>query len=735
MAILRHHRRKRRALPLTAALCLLLGGCTSDSSSETTSSDVPTTAEIVTTSSSDPDPTTSTTANAPARLEVALVFKYHQPYLPPINGAVELPWARLEASHGYMDIARFLGEFDTANASLAMSGPLIQQLQSLTNARGDQRTVDRHYLMTSTPIDQLTPDDKQFILNNFFDGPGNTFEMLERWDQLRELRDAGSTLTDADLRDITVLFHLAQLEQSLIEGDPTLASLLEKGSSYSDADARTVLQAIDNQVDQIGRAYGQLIASDRLEVITSTGVLAVDEPLRIKANTSHTLGVAADYFGEAPRGLTLAGDVAGDSGLSAMAAGGAQWVLVTDPSTPADETAPTRLSLAGGPIVLISAQTELADQIQTQYFELSAAEAVEDFVSRLGTIADSQPLGEPGLVTVVIEGTDVWSQYENNGSTFLRTLLNALTTSEDFRLTTPSKYLRDHPDQVGSATSASAIVKRDTASWAGEPEEDMASDMLADSYLALDQAETDGIDPQILTRADNLVMNAEAADFRFYFGQDHDSVDDGVYDRGFRQWLSLAYEAIEVAPPANLASPIVAAPQILPVSIAAGEVAINIDGNPSDWSKATLFDFADSNDVITDIGVALDGDDLALRFDGGIESEVQIYIGIPGAKVGRSTSISGDSLGFGATHLIVWTDTEGACISDSLPPDSQIGTLPAGCIQLESALSEAGVELKISTEMLGVLRAGDLIALRIKSGSSLGPILGPVLAEIPPSSP
>lgn len=685
-----------------------------------------------------PDDTDSpdSSAASDARVEVALVFSYHEPFLPEIDGAIELPRARLAAGRSYLDLPQLLEEFPAARASIAMTAPTILQLESLSNPRGAQRTVDRHYLVASKPPDELTPDERQYILNNFFEGPPAAFETLERWDQLRELRDAGSTLTDADLGDIAVLFHLAQLDPEFVAEDPNLSALVDQGSSFTVEDARQVLRAIDSQVDSISGTYSELYSTDRLEVITSTGIVPNADPVRTKDSTTSALGIAADFVGKAPRGLTLVGDIASDSDLAAMAAGGAQWILAVAPNPTGQITAPQTLTISGGSIEIIGADTTLANLIATEYAELSAADATEDFLGRLGEIADTRGTAEAPLITVVIDGSNGFTAYENGGSTFLRTLINALTTDEDFAMTTPSRYLAQHQNSIQPLASAQSILSSDRSNWSGELEEEAAAAFLAQTVLALDKASRDGlIDAQDLAAANKMVAYADAADFGFYFGQDQDSGHDQAYDRGFRQWLINAYDTAGLPVPQTLLAPIVPAVAVSAANVAAGEVAINIDGNPSDWVQATLFDFADTNDVITEFGIAVDGGALALRFDGGLESEVQIYLGIPRNVPDRTTSLSGDSLGFGATHMVVWTDTEGACLAELLPPDTQLDILPTGCISIASGLSEAGVELKIPADLLGGVSAGDVVSVRLKTGSSLGPIAGPIRAEIPVDSP
>ncbi len=736
--------RLKTQLALLIALSLVVAACTSSDDpdqAEATQATTAVSAEPEVTTSPDPaadsDSETETSVNSitsDARVEVALVFSYHEPYLPPIDGALELSRSRLSAARNYLDVPQLLEEFPTASASIAISAPTILQLESLVNRRGLQRTVDRHYLVTNKLPSDLTPDERQFILNNFFEGPAEAFETYERWDELRERRDAGSTLTDADLGDITVYFHLAQLDPELVIANENLSSLKDRSGSFTLEDARQVLQAIDNQIDRISGSYTDLYETDRLEVITSTGALPNADPVRAATDVTVALGVAADFVDKAPKGITITGDVADESDLEAMADGGAQWILSMNSNGQAPTTAPA--SVADGALKIVASDPTLARLIAEDYSELSAAEATEDFLGRLGAIADQQGTDEAPLVTVVIDAANTFASYENDGSTFLRTLVNALTTSEDFAMTTPSRYITQHASTIVPVPEIDAVFSSDVSSWQGEPEEDAAAALITEARTALDELVSEGdLQDSVVQDAERLIRNAEVSEFGFYFGQDHDSGQDDVFDRGFRQWLRSAYEAVGAEVSESIDTPIVAPQLVVPINVASGAVAINIDGNPSDWAEATLFDFADTNDVVAQFGVAVDGEALALRFDGGIESEVQLYLSIPRNEPDRTTTISGDTLGFGATHMIIWTDTEGACLAEILPPEGQFNTLPTGCVLIPSGLSEAGVELKVPSELVGGLSEGDVISVRIKTGSSLGPIAGPIVAEIPADSP
>jgi len=98
-------------------------------------------------------------------LNIAFLWHMHQPlYKDPFTGEYILPWVRLHAIKDYYDMAAILEDFPSIHQTFNIVPSLIEQI----NDYADGRASDRFLAMTLKPSSDLTPEDKTFILKNFF---------------------------------------------------------------------------------------------------------------------------------------------------------------------------------------------------------------------------------------------------------------------------------------------------------------------------------------------------------------------------------------------------------------------------------------------------------------------------------------------------------------------------------------------------------------------------------------
>jgi len=90
----------------------------------------------------------------------------------------------------------------------------------------------------------------------------------------------------------------------------------------------------------------------------------------------------------------------------------------------------------------------LSDRIGFVYENWPPKSAAEDLVARLHQIKESLPGdGRPHLVSIILDGENPWSNYEDNGDPFLRHLYSLLSQEEEIQTVTVSEYLCLHPPQ------------------------------------------------------------------------------------------------------------------------------------------------------------------------------------------------------------------------------------------------------------------------------------------------
>ena len=98
-------------------------------------------------------------------LSVAFVWHFHQPnYQTQPNGIRLMPWARLHAIKDYLDMLLIIKKFPKIKLNFSIVPALIDTLQDYSNDGHDI-----HSKLTVTPVEELSDDDKLYILNYFFD--------------------------------------------------------------------------------------------------------------------------------------------------------------------------------------------------------------------------------------------------------------------------------------------------------------------------------------------------------------------------------------------------------------------------------------------------------------------------------------------------------------------------------------------------------------------------------------
>lgn len=108
----------------------------------------------------------------------------HQPvYQLSPEGDYLMPWVRLHAVKDYLDMVTILDNFKNIKLNFNVVPVLLDAFIDY----GEKGLHDLHSRLTVTPVEDLNSDDKEFILNNFFDSNYQTmiFHMRSTTDYSR----------------------------------------------------------------------------------------------------------------------------------------------------------------------------------------------------------------------------------------------------------------------------------------------------------------------------------------------------------------------------------------------------------------------------------------------------------------------------------------------------------------------------------------------------------------------
>ncbi len=760
----------RRIYLLLAVFAVLAGACTS-ATHETTS----------TTAATSTAAPTTTTEPPTDKLKLVLMWHNHQPLYPKdANGVVTRPWTRVHATKDYYDMAALVAQYPDLHVTFNMTPVLMLQLEELANG-----TKDIYWTTTEVPADQLTDEQKTFILDRFFDTNSEIIARFPRYQELSDRRDRPSSFSTADLRDLQVLFNLAWTDPSFLAEEP-LASLVARGRDFTEDDKAVVLGEHERIIKGVLPLYSQLWDSGQIEVTTSplahpilpliadTSLATVGDPTAILpqnrfrqlpdaiAQVEQGLDVAERLLGKRPVGMWPGEGAVAQLVMKIIEDGGVQWVATgedvlaktldigsfTRGENDLVQEAPTLYSMykaqtSGNGVAMFFRDVVLADRIGFEYSGTDADVAADDFMSRLSDINDALDGVEgPKVVTVVVDGENAWENYQNDGIDFLNALYSRLTTSDFVETVTPSELLADYPNDVTPLPDIfpASWFQPNFATWIGEEEEAVAWDYLYKVRNDFGVAQRSGeYADDVIDRAYRTMLFAEGSDWFWWYGADQDSGDDGYFDRAYRQLLGQVYDILGMERPDFVSIPIIPETAVDPDNGITGLVTIPIDNevDTPEWDQGGHYDLG--GDLVGAVDYAFDTGNLYLRVDfsrevlGDHNASFDLYLDFPNSNQQWGLTMGGTVLGFNATNLLTWSGLDpvnltGPAVYNNRHEETDLVT-PAG-------FDGRRIEFAMPLESLPPMEPGDRITFRVVETSggpdgSLLPEAGPGYIQVP----
>src|SRR5258708_33535960 len=203
----------------------------------------------------------------------------------------------------------------------------------------------------------------------------------------------------------------------------------------------------------------------------------------------------------------------------------------------------------------------LSDLIGFHYQRSDPVRAAQDLLGRveaIGRAVESNNAGRPALVPIILDGENCWEYYPDGGVEFLRTLYKSAAKHPVIPPARICDHLRENPasDRIGRLFAGSWI-SHNFAIWIGHHEDNTAWDLLHQTRQFLLQTQSLGkVSERALARAWEEIYIAEGSDWFWWFGDDHSSAQDDLFDQLFRKHLQNVYLLLGEQPPADLPRPI-----------------------------------------------------------------------------------------------------------------------------------------------------------------------------------
>jgi alpha-amylase/alpha-mannosidase (GH57 family) len=620
----------------------------------------------------EPTPTSQPQSAAEDVLYLNLMWHQHQPlYYKDENGVYTRPWVRVHATKDYYDMAYLVSQYPNVHVTFNLTPVLLRQLEDFVN----NGAKDLYWVMTEKPANQLTDEEKQFILQRFFDA--NWDKLIGRYPRYKELlekrggtdaeaiQEALSTFTEQDFRDLQIWWNLVWFDPMFLNQSP-LKELVEKGRNFSEEDKVILFQEVRRVMAEIIPLHRQLQDAGQIEVTTTPYAhpilpLLIDTNLQTKGNPGSDLPQKFSYpqdalthlersvklyevnFGQPPRGLWPGEGAVAQIMVPFVLRAGYSWMATGEPvlakslgldsftrdsketvNQPDDLYRPYYVTnQAGDKLAVFFRDGVLSDKIGFTYSGVSGTAAAKDLIQRLENIRSKlkeQNAQGPHIVSIILDGENAWEYYDNDGIEFLSTFYQLLSESDTIRTITPSEYIQKFPEQrVIQDLFAGAWFSPNYDTWIGEAEENTAWEYLRQTREVLAKYDISKVRQapaeKIETALDYMLL-AEGSDWFWWYGADQDSGQDEYFDRGFRELLRKVFETLGEPVPTFVDVPIIQARPVSAETPLQGLSSPVIDGNigAEEWNKAAYYPAAENNQL-SGFAYALDANNLYLRVD------------------------------------------------------------------------------------------------------------------------
>lgn len=545
-------------------------------------------------------------------LHIAFIWHQHQPlYKSPKNQVsvsnsqdYRLPWVRLHGTKDYLDLILILEKYPKLHQTVNLVPSLILQLEDYIAGTA----FDPYLTASLTPDAQITQEQKQFIIQHFFDANHHTLiDPHPRYAELyyqRQEKGQDWCLANwelADYSDLLAWHNLAWIDP-LFWDDPEIAGWLKQGRNFTLSDRQRIYSKQREILSRIIPQHRKMQASGQLEVTTTpythpilplladtnSGRVAVPEmtlPQQrfqwaedIPRHLQKSWDLYLERFGQEPRGLWPSEQSVSPEILPYIVKQGFKWICSDEAvlgwsmkhffhrdgagnvQQPELLYKPYRLETPAGDVAIVFRDHRLSDLIGFTYGSMSPKQAAADLVGHLQAIAKMQREShseQPWLVTIALDGENCWEYYPQDGKPFLEALYQTLSNETNLKLVTVSEFIEQFPPTAKIPTEqlhSGSWVDGSFTTWIGDPVKNRAWDYLthARATLAQHPEATEETNPA----AWEALYAAEGSDWFWWFGEGHSSNQDAMFDQLFREHLLGIYQALNEPAPSYLRQPL-----------------------------------------------------------------------------------------------------------------------------------------------------------------------------------
>ena len=569
-----------------------------------------------------------------AHIYVCFLWHMHQPfYKDLVSGEYKLPWTRMHALKDYYGMVKVLDEFPSVHQTFNLVPSLMVQIEDYSAGHAS----DRFLKAALKPAEQLTDEEKAFILQYFFQA--NVGRMIYRYPRYSELFEAwlsaGQNFSRAQrtfgtqaYRDLQVLSQLAWFDEEWLTNDPDVRDLARKQRNFSVEDQQLLGRKQIEVTNKVLPVYRDFAARGQIEVSTTpfyhpilpllcdSDIASVSHPFVplpprfvYPRDARHQIDRARDYvaekMGQHPAGMWPSEGSVSDEVFHIAAQSGFQWIATDNgilsktlhQNASASITYRPYLWAQGDDRIHVLFRDHfLSDLIGFVYSRMGAAEAATHFLDRIRENCRSiQNSGRDALVPVILDGENAWEYFEESGRPFLRELYRRIADDSQMTAVTVSEALQKIPSDGIDHIFPGSWINANFDVWIGAEEDNKAWEYLLRARRAYDAfmaSPNPAVTEDHRRIAYEELMIAEGSDWCWWYGPEHDSANRPEFDQLFRDHVANVYLALNLQPPEDLSRPILKAAVTAYHQTPTGPVRATIDGEVTsyfEWLAAGLF--------------------------------------------------------------------------------------------------------------------------------------------------
>ncbi len=516
------------------------------------------------------------------QLKVHILWHLHQPiYAMANSNHFILPWVRLHAIKAYYDMAKSALDFPEMGMTLNLTPSLLLQLELY----GQPGTTDHYLNLTLKEPDSLSVEEKQFIVDKFFQCSWDT--MIHPYPRYKELLQKKmdrsiNSFSNQDIQDLQVWFNLAWFGFFAKKEMPELQGLIKKNKNFTQAEKESLIHIQKKILSQIIPLFQKIdqempdmeIATTPfyhpiLPLVYNTETARrcmpqwpMPEPFSYPKDAGKQIDMAIEkyvsLFSHKPAGFWPAEGSVSPEVAQLFLEKGIQWIatdeeVLLNTIKSQDHKEIFQPYCFQDKLRLFFRDKGISDAIGFRYSKMSTKDAIQDFMSNLANIAKSN---DNDHISVILDGENPWEYYSDGGQSFLYSLYSELIQHPQLLPMSMVKGASESESKNLSDLYSASWIMGNFQIWIGNPEDNKAWEYLGKTRKKIAEKNTT-LSAEKIQKALDYIYVAEGSDWFWWYGDDFQSDSKGDFDTLFRSYLMSAWEAIEEQIPNWLYEPIV----------------------------------------------------------------------------------------------------------------------------------------------------------------------------------